>query len=272
MVLFGGNHVTFFGGDIPLNDTWALSLGNAPAWTELSPAGTWPYPMSHHTAIYDPQRDRMLAYGGWRDHKWALYFGTFTTVTLSDVVAEVEGRCVRVEWSAVLDAPAALQVVRSLEADGPYSPVSEEMAGRIGWSRYVYLDTTVSTEAVYWYKVGSRETDSWRYSTPIRVATPNGVFALLAISPNPGGRGPTRLTFVMARHARARLDIYDARGRRVRAVADAIFGAGVHRVTWDGRGQDGRALPPGIYFARLAADAVVSSRKVVVARREPGGP
>ena len=157
MVLFGGNHRDPGGdADIPLNDTWTLSLGDTPAWTELSPAGTRPLPMSNHTAIYDPQRDRLLTYGGWRDHIWTLYFGTFTAVALSDVVAEVEGRCVRVEWSASLDAPATLQVVRSLRAAGPYSPVSDEIAGRIGRSLYVYRDTTVSTGAVYWYKIGCR--------------------------------------------------------------------------------------------------------------------
>lgn len=45
--------------------------------------------------------------------------------------------------------------------------------------------------------------------------------------------------------------IYDLSGRRVRELAARADG-----YRWDGRGQDGRLLPPGAYICRigLAAD------------------
>ena len=68
MVVFGG-----FEGTAPnyRNDVWTLSLGTAPAWTQITPSGTPPIGRSDHTAIYDPVEDRMVVYGEWDDH-WAL--------------------------------------------------------------------------------------------------------------------------------------------------------------------------------------------------------
>jgi hypothetical protein len=58
--------------------TWALSLGAAPEWTNLSPGGTPPdYSPYSPTAIYDPVRDRMVVYLGDSDERnvWALSLG-----------------------------------------------------------------------------------------------------------------------------------------------------------------------------------------------------
>lgn len=60
MLVFGG-----FSGDLYLNDVWALSLSGTPTWTELTPAGTPPYPRYRQSAIYDPVRDRLVIFGGW---------------------------------------------------------------------------------------------------------------------------------------------------------------------------------------------------------------
>jgi hypothetical protein len=59
MLVFGG-----MANGVDLNDTWALSLGDSPAWTENTPAGSPPTGRSGHTAVYDPRRDRMLVFGG----------------------------------------------------------------------------------------------------------------------------------------------------------------------------------------------------------------
>lgn len=62
--------------------------------------------------------------------------------------------------------------------------------------------------------------------------------------------------------APARLDIFDLSGRRVRTLADRRLDPGAHVIEWDGRDRDGRALPHGLYFARL----VVEGRRPVTAR------
>ncbi len=58
MIVFGGTLQT------QLNDAWELSLAGTPTWTQLAPMGTPPSPRHEHTAIYDPNGDRMVVFGG----------------------------------------------------------------------------------------------------------------------------------------------------------------------------------------------------------------
>lgn len=79
--------VVFGGGDgAGSNDVWALSLGESPEWTELTPTGGPPDPRTEHTAIYDPVRDRMIVFGGedrgFLNDVWALSLGESPEWTL----------------------------------------------------------------------------------------------------------------------------------------------------------------------------------------------
>ncbi|MGH9866913.1 MAG: Kelch repeat-containing protein [Candidatus Polarisedimenticolia bacterium] len=58
LIVFGGHDGSGF-----RNDTWALSLGGAPAWTRVDPIGPAP-PRSGHTAVLDASNARMLVFGG----------------------------------------------------------------------------------------------------------------------------------------------------------------------------------------------------------------
>jgi hypothetical protein len=75
MVVYGGRTP-----DGASSEAWALSLGEAPAWTLLAP-GAAPPNRFEHTAIYDPTRFRMVTFGGWegeyvlRNDAWILTWG-----------------------------------------------------------------------------------------------------------------------------------------------------------------------------------------------------
>ena len=58
MVVFGGM------GSGYLNDVWALSLEDTPAWTQQTPSGTPPNVRGYHSAVYDLVGDRMVVFGG----------------------------------------------------------------------------------------------------------------------------------------------------------------------------------------------------------------
>jgi hypothetical protein len=72
------------------DDVWALSLTGSPVWTALAPAGSRPSGRYLHTAIYDPVRDRMLAFGGvgfsYLDDTWALEWGATVSVPRGNAV------------------------------------------------------------------------------------------------------------------------------------------------------------------------------------------
>jgi len=83
--------------------------------------------------------------------------------------------------------------------------------------------------------------------------------------PNPFNPA-TEIRCELPREALARLTIYDLGGRAVRRLLDGSRGAGPFSVRWDGCDDAGRALPSGVYFARLVADGRVSVGKLVLAR------
>ena len=100
--------------------------------------------------------------------------------------------------------------------------------------------------------------------TAAPLAAPGGV-ALLAPYPNPT-RGACTLRLSCARDIDAELSVVDARGRLVRRLAARRFAGGTHRLLWDGRGEDGRALASGVYFARVRHAGGERRQRVVLVR------
>jgi len=64
MIVFGGADAC----GVYYNDVWVLSnangLGGMPAWTHLAVTGTPPAVRALHSAVYDPNTNRMIVYGG----------------------------------------------------------------------------------------------------------------------------------------------------------------------------------------------------------------
>lgn len=80
----------------------------------------------------------------------------------------------------------------------------------------------------------------------------NGASIQWQLSASPGA--PLRLGLAGPGARRARLDIYDVRGRRVATLLDGPLAAGLGELIWHGRDAAGRRLASGLYFARLEAD------------------
>ncbi len=63
------DRVLVFGGETPeglTNQLWELRLSPTPQWILLAPTGTPPSPRSYTSMIYDPIRDRMVLFGGFK--------------------------------------------------------------------------------------------------------------------------------------------------------------------------------------------------------------
>ncbi|MFH1844958.1 MAG: FlgD immunoglobulin-like domain containing protein [bacterium] len=131
-----------------------------------------------------------------------------------------------------------------------------------------------ATAAEYWLRLGNgegseadfSESSAWfgpAHLTPRAMPGPGVVLA--PNRPNPFNPSTT-FEFAAETPQRLRLVIYDASGRQVALLHDGMVNAGWQRVVWDGRGDDGRAVASGVYFARLQADTVTRIRKIVLAR------
>lgn len=75
---------------------------------------------------------------------------------------------------------------------------------------------------------------------------------LRAPVPNPLA-GESVLRFDLAEPGTARLEVFDAAGRRVANLLETSLDAGRYSVRWDGRGESGAPLGAGLYFARLVS-------------------
>jgi hypothetical protein len=75
---------------------------------------------------------------------------------------------------------------------------------------------------------------------------------LLPNTPNPFSRATT-IHYQMPRAGNVSLRVYNVAGQAVRTLVSGSLPAGAHSARWDGRDDRGRALPGGVYFARLAA-------------------
>jgi hypothetical protein len=92
------------------------------------------------------------------------------------------------------------------------------------------------------------------YTLPVAVGeTPREGGRVLPASPNPFGLS-TSIRFELTQPSAARLEIFDVRGARVAVLLEGTtLPAGGHATTWDGRDQNGRLVPPGVYLVRLEA-------------------
>lgn len=78
-----------------------------------------------------------------------------------------------------------------------------------------------------------------------------GTSLALRAAPNPAVAF-AGLSFTLPAAGRARIDIFDAAGRRIATPLDGTLEGGAHEARWDLGGTRGR-VSPGIYFARLEA-------------------
>ncbi|MDM7914130.1 MAG: hypothetical protein ACE15D_10965 [Candidatus Eisenbacteria bacterium] len=83
--------------------------------------------------------------------------------------------------------------------------------------------------------------------------------------PNPASRG-AHLVLRLSEPSRVAVTIHDIRGRRVRVLGDGeVLAGGMRVLLWDGRDDQGRPVPAGVYLGRAAiADGGTSIARCVM--------
>lgn len=92
---------------------------------------------------------------------------------------------------------------------------------------------------------------------------PAASLILNAIYPNPFTE---RVTVSISNHKSGSLtvQVYNLKGQLIRILHEGIASAGTHYYHWDGKDDNGRVCPSGIYFMRLADGSQSLSRKVIL--------
>jgi len=83
---------------------------------------------------------------------------------------------------------------------------------------------------------------------------PPAAFRFGPALPNPFNPA-TAIRITLPAAGRARIDVYDAFGRRVRRLHDGPLAAGTHAIPWDGRNDRGRPVASGTYVVRCSGPA-----------------
>ena len=90
-------------------------------------------------------------------------------------------------------------------------------------------------------------------------------FRVRGASPNPFNP-TTSIGFSLRAGGQVSIGIFDTRGRLVRRLVDETMGAGSHEATWDGRDDQGRNLPSGVYLARIRSNGEQGVAKMILAK------
>jgi len=85
---------------------------------------------------------------------------------------------------------------------------------------------------------------------------------MLAATPNPTA-GPLEISFTLPRPGAVDLRIFDVSGREVAHPVTGTRPAGLYRMTWAGKGENGTLAPAGVYFVHLAANGETLTRRIV---------
>ena len=110
------------------------------------------------------------------------------------------------------------------------------------------------------------DADAEAQAAPAELGTAGPAIArtqLQVVGANPAAA--SHLRFSVPKTSHVRLEMYDARGRRVRGLIDQDAAPGTFDAHWDGRDDSGAPVSRGLYFARFTVDGqVVETKKVAI--------
>jgi hypothetical protein len=280
LIIYGGGNE---GQSYPYyrDDTWAFDAVSG-TWSQLA-AGSlggraW------MTGIYDPLRDRMVAFGG------SDTLGSYNDVHVLDlgpggmwaplatqgspppssgearsiydpagdrmlVVAPLGGTVMGV-WALSLGAtPTWAQLLPP--------PLDPHPPGRYPITRSAELIPDFPRGRLVMF--GGPYSETWALNLndtyPLAVEPLPAIAGLNRVTPNPS-RGPIHLAFTLSGGAPARLEVIDLQGRRVIGREVGGLGPGAHTLRLD----EARHLAPGLYFVRLIEGRRMFSTKAAIVK------
>ncbi|MDZ7302325.1 MAG: Ig-like domain-containing protein [candidate division KSB1 bacterium] len=201
-------------------------------------------------------------------------------VQLSSFTATLEtnaatgGKQVSLRWStASASSHVGFNVMRSRNKNGEYEKINSRLIPFRGDGQYEFVDTRVEAGVRYFYKLQEIDLQgnvTEHGSVTIEVTTPQS-YGLQQNYPNPFGRLPfnpvTQIRYELPRPGYVRLIIYNALGQEIRRLVEQRQSAGYYQVIWNGRDQNGKPVPSGVYHYRLQVKSFSSDGDYVATRK-----
>ncbi|MBI4726440.1 Ig-like domain-containing protein [candidate division TA06 bacterium] len=91
-------------------------------------------------------------------------------------------------------------------------------------------------------------------------------FFLANANPNPVAGGNARFEFGIPAAGQVSLEIFNVIGQKIKTLVNGKLGAGRHAIMWNGRYDNGRRVPSGVFIYRLSADGKTAAKKLTIIR------
>jgi hypothetical protein len=196
------------------------------------------------------------------------YLYGYQRITLGSFTATARGDRVAVAWKVSREVNhAGYNLYRREDVGAGADYVKLNKALVVGRSPYNYDDGGVKAGTAYKYLLEAVDLSGQKERFgPVAVEMPAGAkraFALAQSYPNPA-RTRATIKFTLPAATTAELEVYDLSGRRVATLFAGAAEAGEREVVWELTGDDGAAVPPGVYVYRLRTPDDVAARRLVV--------
>jgi len=196
-----------------------------------------------------------------------------TPVEMSNFTAVARGSLVELTWKTESETDnMGFHLYRSTAASGEYERITRTLIPGAGSSQsvhtYRYSDTVPSGDGTYYYRISDVDyagVETLHGAISVTVTAAPGEFKLEQNYPNPFNSS-TVISFAMKERGTVRIMIHNLLGQAVRVLADEMHEAGVYRLTWDGRDENGTTLPAGVYLCTMQVDQFRATRKLQYVR------
>jgi hypothetical protein len=160
----------------------------------------------------------------------------------------------------VLSVPSPWPVGDSVSVSFQYIVPTTYVAENCKLVAFVYkVESSLNTSQI-------QQAEEWPLTGPTSVGgqweTPQ-TFALFQNYPNPFNPATT-ISYQLGSQAYVSLRIYNLLGEEVRELVANMQEPGTYPIEWDGTGNNGRALPSGIYTYQLTAGSYRETRKMIL--------
>ncbi|HOQ81402.1 MAG TPA: choice-of-anchor J domain-containing protein, partial [Candidatus Cloacimonadota bacterium] len=132
----------------------------------------------------------------------------------------------------------------------------------IGQNVFIAFRHHNSTD-IYMIKIDDIEIDRTLASDPEVIVPVITQTVLKGNYPNPFNP-ETSIAFDLATEGNVSIDIYNAKGQKVKTLVNDRYGVGAHSVVWNGKDDNGKNVGSGIYFFNMKSGKYTSTRKMIL--------
>jgi hypothetical protein len=198
---------------------------------------------------------------------WGNIWSGPTPLTFASASASAQNGRVELSWEMGVEVSASsFSIQRSEQKEGPFIEL-DVLVFRNSEHSFSCIDRSVVSGRTYWYKIvleGFAGNETYG-PVEVYVSPAPAAYKLCQNYPNPFNPFCI-IRYDVAVRGRASLAVFDVTGSIVRTLFDAWREPGVYSESWDGRADDGRELPSGVYFYKFECGDFVATRKMVLLR------